>query len=519
MRFSSDGQSNSSIERQEIITENWRTNNNVDDVCIPFKDLGQSARNFDRPDVEELFKFIKSNRGIDYLIVSDLTRFSRELGEAVTMVKYIQDNYKIKIVSAGRNAIYDVNDHASYFMLSLEFLMGNTENIKRINDINGGIYAAKKREGRFLAKAPLGYKNVKLENGKPGIAPDENKVHIIHYIFNSFIKGMPQEEIKRTAVKMGFNLKAKAAIARILTNKVYIGLLHVKAFKDFPEEWVQGVHEPLINTTTFEAAQILLRKRNPVKTIDDELPLRGVLKCWCNRPLTGSPSFNKLKKPYNYYKCQTSSHNNISAIKAHAQLSEVWKYLSLPERMINSVHEQSANKFKQQLKENNKLLNLKQSALKDVIKQVESMEEKYIRNEIAFDTYQRWHTKFNDQRSQIKQEMEFLQKDENGIYSLLETQIEKLSDLNYRYEKTSTINKQQLIKLVFDSQLYYQQGIYRTPYIISFLSHNHLILREKQLLLIDEKALKMKKVPSGRPDVTSIEPLIHLLEFIRSMSA
>jgi site-specific DNA recombinase len=87
------------------------------------------------------------------------------------MVKNIQNTYNIKIVSAGRNAIYDVNEPTSYFMMALEFLIGNTENLKRSSDINGGIYAAKKKEGRYVHGAPYGYKNIRLENNKPGIAP------------------------------------------------------------------------------------------------------------------------------------------------------------------------------------------------------------------------------------------------------------------------------------------------------------------------------------------------------------
>ena len=38
-------------------------------------------------------------------------------------------------------------------------------------------------------------------------------------------------------------------------------------------------------------------------TVNDELPLRGVLKCHCGKPLTGAPSRGKMGKYYYYYKC------------------------------------------------------------------------------------------------------------------------------------------------------------------------------------------------------------------------
>lgn len=86
LRFSSEGQSQHSIERQNAITEQWMNFNKVV-IIDTFTDEGYTARNFDRPDIKELLKFIKKNyQGIDYLVVSELTRFSHEVGDAVNMV-------------------------------------------------------------------------------------------------------------------------------------------------------------------------------------------------------------------------------------------------------------------------------------------------------------------------------------------------------------------------------------------------------------------------------------------------
>jgi site-specific DNA recombinase len=517
LRFSADGQSNSSIERQQIITETWCINNDVE-ILAAYKDEGYSARTFDRPDIKKLFSLISTNRNIDYLIVSDLTRFSRELGDAVNMVKNIQNSYQIKIVSAGRNAIYDVHEPTSYFMMALEFLIGNTENIKRSSDINGGIYAAKKREGRYVHAAPYGYKNIRLENNKPGIAPNEETAPVVRFIFNSFLSNMPLKEIGRQAKKMGYTQKGRSAIQRILTNKIYIGILFVKAYKEYPEEWVKGIHMPLIDSTTFYEVQKKLTKKNPVQIINDRMPLRGVLKCWCNKPLTGAPSTSKTGRQYDYYKCNVSSaHNNISVIKAHQQLNEIWKYLSLPGSTIIKVRNRSEQMLEDQLKENTKLLQKSLAELKKVETDLQSMEEKYIRNQIEFDTYQRWYTQFSTQRIQLQAQVQVLKKDENETWYLLETELEKLSDLNYVYNAANTLQKQQLVRIGFDNRLYYQQGIYRTPYIMPILSHNALILKEKNLLLLDEKNGNSSEFPLGGAHGTTIELLHSLLSFIHSV--
>lgn len=514
LRYSKDGQSNSSIERQDIITENWYRNNDVEN-CDTYKDEGYSARTFDRPDIKKLFQFISTNKHINYLVVSDLTRFSRELGDAVNMVKKIQNTYNIKIVSAGRNAIYDVNDPTSYFMMSLEFLIGNTENLKRISDINGGIYAAKKREGRYLGAAPIGYKNIHLENNKPGIAPDEKTAHIIQFIFTAFLQNVPLNEIAKQARALGFKQQGRSALPRILSNKAYIGLLHVKAFKEYPEEWIKGIHAPIIDQHTFDAVQQKLTRKNPVQIINDAMPLRGVLKCWCSKPLTGAPSRGKMGRYYNYYKCNTSSaHNNIAAEKAHTQLNEVWKHLSLPQRIITGVRDRSEQMLDDQLKESAKQLSAKTADIKRVEADMHSMEEKYIRNAIEFDTYQRWYTQLSTQRLQLNADIQTLRRDENETWYLLETELYKLSDLNYIYNAATTLQKQQLIRIGFDNSLYYRNKSYRTRYIMPVLAHNELILREKQLLFLDNPSDFLPKIPRGGAERTPIELLTAFLEVI-----
>jgi len=99
LRFSQLGQSNGSIERQELYTDQWIQYNNVN-LIDTFIDRGKSARTFDRPDFIKLKEFIaKHYRTVDYLLVDQLDRFSRDAGEAMSMVKLLQQKYNIQVVS------------------------------------------------------------------------------------------------------------------------------------------------------------------------------------------------------------------------------------------------------------------------------------------------------------------------------------------------------------------------------------------------------------------------------------
>ncbi|SRR5258708_1305601 len=122
LRFSSEEQSHFRIERQDMITGSWMQHANVE-LVDTFVDQGYSATNFDHPDFIKLYAFIEKNyRNIDYLVVSDLTRFSREVGDAINIAKKIQKTYAVKIVSAGRGNIYDCTDHNSFPQVELRGL-------------------------------------------------------------------------------------------------------------------------------------------------------------------------------------------------------------------------------------------------------------------------------------------------------------------------------------------------------------------------------------------------------------
>jgi hypothetical protein len=79
----------------------------------------------------------------------------------------------------------------------------------------------------------------------------------------------------------------------------------------------------------------------------------------------------------------------------------------------------------------------------------------------------------------------------------IERHIYIVTDIRAMYESAETICKQEFVKLGFDGNLYYENGIYRTPTMLSCLSHNNLKMREKCLLVFDKKRDFQAEIPSG----------------------
>ncbi len=76
--------------------------------------------------------------------------------------------------------------------------------------------------------------------------------------------------------------------------------------------------------------------------------------------------------------------------------------------------------------------------------------------------------------------IERLSNDQRKAFSILEDNLNLLTDMRHVYTVSNTLQKREFVKRVFDSNLYYENGIYRTPTILGLLSHNHLKMKESR---------------------------------------
>ncbi len=515
LRFSNEDQSANSTERQDIVTYNWCDRNQVE-IAATFIDDGHSARTFDRPDVQKLFDFIKKNQQrIDYLVVQDLSRFSREAGEAITMVKQIQLKYGVRIVSCDWNQVYDVTEANSYFMMLIEFGRATAENLTKINYTNGGIYAAKtgikggkptgEERGRYIGSSkPFGYEKI-VEDKLCNIGVVESLRVVVEMIYTNYLADIPILTIKAEARKAGLKAGGKMVIQNIIQNPVYKGYQYVKPWKDNKGGLFRGSWEPIIDPITWQRANDKL-KSNKAKgiSLNEAYYLKNVLRCWCGRKATAAPSKGKTKY-YPYYKCNCSRHLNVNADFAHRQLNETMRYLSLPDYLVESIKETSLAKMEMALKENKKLISKYKMDLADSKEKLVRVEAKFIADQISPDTYNRWYTQYSADITELKYKIDNIDKSDEQLFLLVNKNIEYLTDIPYAFENFTIVQKQSFLNTVFDNSLYMQDKIYRTPYLMDIFHHNKLILKQKQLLLVEEKTGFREEARSGVPHRSIIE--------------
>lgn len=488
LRFSNLGQSNGSIERQELYTDQYINLNNIF-LVDTFIDRGKSAKTFDRPDFIKLQAFItKYHKQVDYLLVDQLDRFSRDAGEAMSMVKNLQRLYNIQIVSVTEGITFDYDTPGSYFRTGLQLLLAEEDNINRSIKVRGGLYTAKAKEGRFVYKnAPFGYRKVG-ENKNKTIVVEPSEANVVKYIYDAYLRGVPLYKIKQHAYTIGFDRGGTTAIERVLQNPTYAALIFTKGFKEHPAGLFPARHEPIIDKASWHLVQAKRERPDKVKVcVDDAIPLRGLLKCHCGVPLTGAPSRSKSGRYFYYYKCKHSKHNNISVIKSHEQFLEACELMSLSLTEKKEVMTSCEQKIGSEMKENRSVLTVKKQELVKEEELLFSVEDKWIRGQIAKDTYERWYKVYTTNINNMKSFIERIGKSRDHVFDLLKRNFDLLTDMRYVYSEADTLDKREFIRQVFDSNLYYKNGIYRTPTMLPMFARKSLIMKQRGLLIFEKK--------------------------------
>lgn len=317
LRYSSTGQSKCSIELQDMNTLSWCTYNNTE-VLETFEDKGKSATNFDRPNFKELELFIKKwHKTVDYVLVNSFDRFSRDAGEAMMKIKYYCTKYNIRIASAGENCIYDPEDVSSFWNVALAFIRAEDEIMRHKKRVNGGIYASKKEERRYIAaKAPYGYKKISVDK-KTNIAISDKEAEIVGKLIDSFYHNNTSLPVlRKMAIQFGVRIVNKHSIKRMLTNPVYYGMQILKPYGNMPGGIIDGKWDSIRPADWYYTITNRLNDRSKKQRfkLNEAFPLRGIVKCAadCNKNFTAGFSRGKYNL-YGYYFCTTHRKENYPA--------------------------------------------------------------------------------------------------------------------------------------------------------------------------------------------------------------
>lgn len=294
-------------------------------------DDGFTGTNFQRPNFQRMIKDIEAGN-VNCVIVKDLSRFGRDyIDTGRYLERYFPDN-GVRFISITDNI--DSMRQAYDMLLPIK----NIFNEQYARDISKKVHASmttKQKNGEFIgAFASYGYKKSSTDKNK--LVVDDYAATVVRRIFDLYIKGNGKIRIAHILNEDGVVNPAEykrlrgdnyrncnrldkttywtyATINRILQNEIYIGnmvqgrtIRHMrgKAKAQDKEDWiiVQGTHEAIIDTETWNQVQDLLKRRTRNLDLEHNVSIfAGLIKCGdCGRALV-----KKNFKGHIFYQCGT----------------------------------------------------------------------------------------------------------------------------------------------------------------------------------------------------------------------
>jgi site-specific DNA recombinase len=248
----------------------------------------ESARTPDRAGLQRLLDYCREHRGkVSHVIVADLSRLARNVENQGMLIGRLAD-MGVTLLSVDEPQI----DRTAAGKLSAN-LLGS------VNQFYSDVLSERVRyrmseavkAGRFVWRAPLGYRNVQA-NGTKNLAIDEERAPMIRKAFELLATGSYQRDAVLRAINaMGLrtvrgNPVTPQSFSQMVCNPIYMGWIHSG------ENKVKGNFEALVSEELFITVQDVLNgKRVPVphKRVSEDFPLRGFVRCAkCDRPLTAS---------------------------------------------------------------------------------------------------------------------------------------------------------------------------------------------------------------------------------------
>ena len=510
IRISTKDQSAYSLDYQERSIVEYCAKNNIKLLEV-FRDDGESSYTFDRPDWKALEAFIKKNKQITHLITLDHDRFSRNLAEALLKIKELQDKYKIKVLATTDSVDTDFTDPTTFMMRAFKFMIAESELHGIRKRTKNGIQQAN-MNGRFVNKAPYGYINARDADNKPILLIDDFKAAIVRKIFKLYNNGATVEEIVKEAKAMGYKQSGNSAIQNKLKNPVYCGLVKVsgKAGK-----LVKGLHAPIISEQEYWMASERINGKRNIAHKSEEVPLRGVLRCFCGKLVTAGKSKGKSKH-YWYYWC-TEHKNNLPARKIHEQFNELLSTLSVDPGLMDLMKEKLIRRIAERIHANGEDLASAQKELKNIKGRIATTERKFLlQPDISEEVYKSVIGELRAQESSLQAKIAEVGSTADFYLNRLNDVLPKLVDLKQAFDSMDLIQQHRFVNLVFKQSLSYSNGSFRTPQLLDFFEDKELILKEKGLLKIEQPIVKLGLTPIRSEIGSWFEQLTQLADLLAS---
>ena len=470
-----------SLDVQEKYLRAHCERNDFNVIDVYREDFSARGHKLVRPELKKLYDYCKKNtRHVDKVLFYRWDRFTRDAEFGLTYKRKFIDELGIEI-----NAIENPIDFSApewCTMLPLFCGVAHTEDEKISKRTKDGIHGTLLK-GKCSGLAPRGYKNVRVAKHACWVEIDEKEANEVKAIFNEVALGV---EAPLTIRRRLFPSIPKNTFLRILCNHFYIGEIFVPAYRGEPEQYVQGIHKPIIDKETFYKVQDIIsgnRKKQPklTKSVAPELFLRKFLICpVCGHILTGAFSKGNGGR-YPYYFCNNEhKHMNVRAEKVNEGFIEFLSGLKPNNDVMDLYNEILQDIRGEKVQENEQKINALKAEITQLSQRAEKVKDLFYDGEIAKQEKEEAIERITNQIKAMKTQIEALELGNNSpIREKLDYSINLIANLSNFVSQAPTEVKIKLLGSFFPEKIEFDGKNYRTKSFNSML--DYIFQETKQL--------------------------------------
>ncbi len=232
----------------------------------------------------EIIKFAKKQKEPVAIVADKVDRIQRSFQEYPILDPLIKEG-KIELhFNTEGYVIHKDSISQERLMWSIGVVMAQSYVDSMRDNINRAI-AQKLRNGEWISKAPIGYKNIRKEGGRGDIILDQDRAPLVRRLFEHYSTGnCSLLEMTRFAKSIGLRNSAgkqndltTSHIHKMLQNPFYHGVMRIESMKqELPHRY-----EPIIEKSLFDRCREVMhgKTRNRSCYRGKDFVFRGILRC------------------------------------------------------------------------------------------------------------------------------------------------------------------------------------------------------------------------------------------------
>lgn len=408
----------------------------------------ETAKKAGRKAFNEMLSFIKEN-SIKTILVEKTDRLYRNFKDYVTLEDYDLELHFVKecTVLSKESKSHDKFIHGFKVLMAKNYIDNLSEEIRK------GL-AQKVKEGYYPQKAPVGYKNIRI-NKRAEIVVDEEKRLFIKRLFELYASGFSASEVRRKLSEEGLyhNSKpyAKSRLIEILHDPFYIGKFIYKGVI------YEGKHEPIIDLDLYNSVQKKFNQ-SKARTHDVQFDYMGLIHCgYCGCQLTA-----ELKKgKYIYYHCTGRRGGNCKKDYIRQEkLEEV--FLELIQKISDSIPEDIVNDLKTAIKEMQAVKedfdNLSQEAITKQIntlkRRISGLYSDKLDGKITEEFWEEKNIEWHKEKDTLLNKLQSLNNTSKKFYEGSNLLLNFCKDAPVRFKEGNAEKKKQILHLIGSNFIY-----------------------------------------------------------------